>query len=280
MEDLNLGNIDGRMLIFGGAYSNLSATLAMQAKAQALNIPPERTICTGDLVAYCAEPVETVELIRNWGIPVVMGNCEESLAADSQDCGCGFEEGSACSVLSVKWFQYANALVKKDQRLWMADLPLSISFQYSGFHCLVIHAGVSSNNQFIFESDSLVDKSAQIRQVQAEVIIGGHSGIPFGQKLEAGYWLNAGVIGMPANDGSADTWYLLLDSDSSGVVASWHRLTYSIEHSQQSTRVAGMVEYAQALEDGLWPSLDVLPEWERNQQGRLLEPQSLDLLRT
>ncbi len=279
MEGLNLGNIDGRMLIFGGPYSNLAATRAMQLKAQALNIPPERIICTGDLVAYCAEPVETIELIQDWGIPVVMGNCEESLAADSDDCGCGFDEGSACSILSDTWFKYANSLVKNPQRRWMVSLPRSIRFLYSDLDCRVIHAGLSSINRFIFESDSLVDKGNQIKQAAADVVISGHSGLPFGQKTESGYWLNAGVIGMPANDGSADTWYMLLDSNSRGAVASWHRLSYSVERSQRSTRAAGMVEYARALVDGLWPSLDVLPVVERKRRGRLLELKPLTLLR-
>ena len=283
MDTLKLGGLDdGPLLIFGGPYSNLAATRAMQARAQALNIPPERTICTGDLVAYCAEPIETIELIRDWGIPVVMGNCEESLAEGADDCGCGFDEGSACSVLSVTWFRYANALINQAQRDWMGGLPRSISFQYGGFDCRVIHAGVSSINQFVFESDSLVEKSTQIRQARTDVVICGHSGIPFGQKVEAGYWLNAGVIGMPANDGSADVWYMLLDTDDHidgrSVTASWHRLSYAAEHSRCSTRDAGMVEYAQALADGLWPSMDVLPDWEKQQQARRLAPEPLALL--
>ena len=278
MAVLNLGRLTGRLLIFGGPYSNLKATRAMQAKARELNVPPERTICTGDLVAYCAQPVETVELIQNWGIPVVMGNCEESLAREAVDCGCGFEVGSACNTLSVTWFQYANALIKQEQRLWMAELPRSISFQYAGFDCHVIHAGVSSINDFIFESDSLVDKSTQIRQTQANVIIGGHSGLPFGQKVEAGYWLNAGVIGMPANDGCSNTWYMLLDATENVVVASWHKLSYSADLSQRLTVAAGMAEYGQALLDGLWPSEEVLPQWERQQRGKPIQLQPLALL--
>ena len=78
------------MLIFGGPYSNLQATIAMQARAAELEIPAKRTLCTGDIVAYCAEPAETIDLIRSWGIHVVMGNCEESLAFSEPDCGCGF----------------------------------------------------------------------------------------------------------------------------------------------------------------------------------------------
>ena len=47
------------ILVFGGPYSNLRATQAMRARAEELGIPPSSTICTGDVVAYCAEPEET-----------------------------------------------------------------------------------------------------------------------------------------------------------------------------------------------------------------------------
>ena len=280
MAELALGDLSGGpVLVFGGPYSNLAATRAMRAKAQALDIPPERTICTGDLVAYCAEPAETVDLIRDWGIAVVMGNCEESLAFDSSDCGCGFDEGSACSVLSVTWYRYATALINESQRRWMAELPREISFQFSGFNFKVIHASVSSINQFVFESDSVADKQKQIKQARADVIIGGHSGIPFGQKTGDQSWLNSGVIGMPANDGSSDVWYMLLEKINNGFTASWHRLVYDHEQSQSTTEAAGMREYAKALGDGLWPSLDVLPQTERGQQGVRLQPQALTMLR-
>ena len=281
MTALALGDLSiGPVLVFGGPYSNLAATRAMRAKAQSLNILPERTICTGDLVAYCAEPAETVDLIRDWGIPVVMGNCEESLAFDSSDCGCGFDEGSACSVLSVTWYRYATALINESQRRWMADLPREISFQFGGFDFKVIHAGTASINQFVFESDSGADKLAQINTIKTDVVIGGHSGIPFGQNIGHHCWLNSGVIGMPANDGSSDVWYMLLETTGCGFTASWHRLAYNHELSQRSTEAAGMREYAKALGDGLWPSLDVLPEAERRQQGVRLQPQPLTILST
>lgn len=274
----NLGRLEGRVLLFGGPYSNLQATRAMMAEAQKLGVPASRVICSGDLVAYCGEPVETVDLIREWGISVVMGNCEESLGSDADDCDCGFDENSACSLLSVKWYEYANTLIGAEQRQWMAGLPGAIRFEYAGFGCQVIHGGVSAINQFIFESDSLVEKSRQIRQSRADIIIAGHAGIPFGQKVAAGYWLNAGVIGMPANDGTADTWYLLIDSNENGVAASWHRLEYDAATSRRSTQSAGMTEYAQALVDGLWPAQDSLPCWEKQQRGRPLQIPPLVLL--
>eukprot|EP00656_Telonema_subtile_P021891 TRINITY_DN22934_c0_g1_i1.p1 TRINITY_DN22934_c0_g1~~TRINITY_DN22934_c0_g1_i1.p1 ORF type:complete len:136 (+),score=1.16 TRINITY_DN22934_c0_g1_i1:113-520(+) len=101
---MDLGTLHSPVLIFGGPYSNLAATQAMQAEAARLGFPAQQVICTGDLVAYCAEPEATVQLIRDWGISVVMGNCEESLAQNAPDCGCGFDQGSACSLLSVEWY--------------------------------------------------------------------------------------------------------------------------------------------------------------------------------
>ena len=274
---MNIGEINDRLLIFGGPYSNLAATQAMQATAMALEIPATHTICTGDLVAYCAEPVQTVDLIRDWGIHVVMGNCEESLGIEADDCSCGFDPGSVCSELSVTWYQYASQKMKSDQRQWMAVLPKFINFEMQGYQFKVIHAGVSNINQFIFPSTPAELKQVQIAEAGVDAVIGGHSGIPFGQLIGNKLWLNAGVIGMPANDGSRDGWYMLIEPETSGFKVSWHRLGYDAELSQHSTQLAGMVEYAQALTDGLWPSMDVLPPEEQSLQGQRLKPQVLEV---
>jgi len=258
------------MLIFGGPYSNLQATIAMQARASELEIPANRTLCTGDIVAYCAEPAETIDLIRSWGIHVVMGNCEESLAFSEPDCGCGFEPGSSCSTLAVTWYQYADRRATTEQRRWMQQLPRSIEFEMIGTRFKVVHASLLSINEFVFASSDASAKVAQISEAGVDVIIGGHSGIPFGQRLDNKLWLNAGVIGMPANDGGNHGWYMLIDPVDDGLDVSWHRLDYDHSASQQSTIAAGMQEYGQALGSGLWPSIDILPETEARQTGQPL----------
>src|SRR5918912_1262126 len=92
--------MDGPVLVFGGPYSNLQATAAVLAEAGRRGIPPERIVCTGDVVAYGAAARETVALVRRAGIRVVRGNCEESLGQSGPDCGCGFAPGSACDLLT------------------------------------------------------------------------------------------------------------------------------------------------------------------------------------
>jgi predicted phosphodiesterase len=274
----DLGPLNGPVLLFGGPYSNLAATEAMQAEAQRLQIPPERIICTGDVIAYCAEPAETLELIRRWGIHVVQGNCEQSLGADAPDCGCGFDADSSCSLLSIEWYRYASERVSAEQQRWMAELPGQLAFQLGSLRFSVVHGSTQSINEFIFPGTPQALKQARLSATVADVVVGGHCGIPFGERLDTGYWLNAGVIGMPANDGTQDGWYLLLKPDNDGISAHWHRLPYRASLSQQrmhSTRLGA--EYAETLTTGIWPSHSVLPPSDKALAGQTLQPISLRL---
>ena len=272
-----LGNIEQRLLIFGGPYGNLPATVAMRCRADELGIDAARVICSGDIVAYCAEPAETVDLIRDWGIHVVMGNCEESLGLGEADCGCGFDEGSSCSTLALAWYAYAERRIDDAQRRWMRELPRSLDFEVANLRFKLVHGSVERINEFVFSSTDGRAKLAQIRAAKADVVVGGHAGIPFGQAIGDYYWLNAGVIGMPANDGTPDGWSLLLEPRPGSVEASWHRLAYDHAAASRATIAAGMPEYGRALADGLWPSEDILPPAERRQRGQPLDLPSLSI---
>ncbi len=267
---MDLGPQNERLLIFGGPYGNLAATRALRERAFELGIAPARVICTGDLVAYCAEPAQTIELVRDWGIHVVMGNCEEALGFDEPDCGCGFDSGSQCSTLSVTWYRYARRRVDSAQRLWMRKLPRSIGFEFAGKRFRVVHGSLASINEFVFASSDPAARLAQLRQADVDAVIGGHSGIPFGQALGERYWLNAGVIGLPANDGGTHGWYLIAEPEPGGLRCSWQRLAYDFEASRRTTLAAGMAEYGEALASGLWPSMDILPAAERARRGQPL----------
>ena len=266
------------LLIFGGPYSNLAATRAIRAVSEQLAIPAGNVLCTGDIVAYCASPQETTDLIREWGISVVQGNCEESLGNDASDCGCGFDAGSTCDLLSAGWFNFAKPRVSADAKAWMAALPAHIRFTWAGLKIHAIHGGLNSINQFIFATD-ITEQAQQHTDCGADVVISGHCGIPFGQPVQNGTWLNAGVIGMPANDGQPDTWYMLMTPESDGkITISWHALQYDVEDSISQMRQAGLnTPYAEALKSGYWPSTDILPPAEKSATGKPLSLSPLHL---
>jgi len=135
------------------------------------------------VVAYGADAAATVDLVRDRVGHVVMGNCEQSLAAGSDDCGCGFPTGSSCERLSAAWFAYASRQLNADARSWMADLPRRIYIEIGGCRLVVIHGGVDMINRFIFASTATAIKLREIRKTGVDGIMGGHCGLPFTQAI-------------------------------------------------------------------------------------------------
>ncbi len=247
----------------------------MREVAEQHAIPPQNVICNGDVVAYCGEPEETVEYIRHWGIHVVMGNCEESVGEMQDDCGCGFEADTLCSLLSVEWYRYVSNQVSAQHRDWMRCLPRNIRFRSGGIQFTVIHGGVENMSEFVFASSNLHQKYQDAESIETDCVIGGHCGIPFGQKIDDRYWINTGVIGMPANDGCKNSWYAILQpnsqTDSSSFNVSWHKLDFDNTAAANAMKRAGLSSaYREALLTGIWPSMDILPLQEKQQQGQPL----------
>jgi predicted phosphodiesterase len=268
--------MDQPLLCFGGPYSNRQALEALLAEAARRSIPPARMLCTGDVVAYCAEPAATLDLMIAAGIPTVMGNCEESLAEGAADCGCGFAEGTACDLLSRGWFAHADRQVTPAHRSWMAALPRRIDLRLAGRRLAAIHGGAASINRFLFASAADAVLAGEIAETGAEGAIAGHCGLPFTRLVEGRLWHNAGAIGMPAHDGTPRAWFSLLTPRPEGIRIEHHALAYDHAAAARAMRAAGLAEgYAAALETGLWPSEDVLPPAERARRGQPLNPPPL-----
>lgn len=271
---LDLGVIDAPMLVFGGPYSNLRAVQAMRARADALGIPAARVICTGDVVAYAGEPAETVDAVMDWGCTTVMGNCEESLGLEADDCGCGFDAGTACDVLAREWYAFANAAISPAQRAWMRALPRTVTFETAGRRFAVVHGSAASINEFVFEYGDDAPKLRDLDALGVDAVIGGHAGVPFLQRFGARVWMNAGVIGMPANDGTPRVWFSLIRPVGDGVLRiTLEPLDYDHAGAARAMREKRLPEsYAKCLETGLWPNMDVMPADERLNAGRAISP--------
>ncbi|SDG08108.1 Calcineurin-like phosphoesterase superfamily domain-containing protein [Limimonas halophila] len=266
--DRDLGPRDGAVFVFGGPVSNLEATRAALAAAEQHGIPPERTVCTGDVVAYCADPQATVDAIREAGVHTVMGNCEESLGERADDCGCNFAAGSACDALSGAWYAHANRHLTDDARAWMRDLPRVLRFRVGRVRVAAVHGSPAQINGWVFASTDAAEKHAALRALGVDAIVAGHAGIPFVHDLGDGLWVNAGSVGMPANDGTPRGWSALLIPDGDGVRVELHALSYDHAGAAARMRAERLPEaYASALETGRWPSEDVLPAAERAQAG-------------
>jgi predicted phosphodiesterase len=274
---VDLGTLDGPMLVFGGPYGNLEAMSALIAASHRLGLDGSRAICTGDVVAYGADPQAVTDLVRAWGCAVVMGNCEESLAADAADCGCGFAEESTCAALSAQWFSATRRDLDAEAKTWMGTLPRRVDFTLAGRRFAAIHGGVAQINQFVFASTPAAEKLLQLESAHVDGILAGHCGVPFSQIVDGRLWHNSGALGMPANDGTPRVWFSVLTPVDGAITIAHHALDYDHRSAAAKMHTRGYpVEYAKALDSGLWPPCDILPPTECDARGRRLAPETVN----
>ncbi len=266
----DIGKLNDQLLVFGGVYSNLQSLQKMKQIADQHNISRNQIICTGDVVGYCAQPEQCVQFVKDWGIHCIAGNVEIQLREGGEDCGCNFDEGSRCNIFSNQWYPYAKRQLSESSIKWMHELPDFIQFEYAGLKSMVVHGSMFETAGYVFESTPWSKKEENFKAAEAQLILAGHCGLPFSQTQNEKHWLNPGVIGMPANDGTERVWYMLLNTDPSNKLHFKHH-SYTYNHHEAALQMhlhQLTVEYARTLKTGLWDNCEILPEQETALAGK------------
>ncbi|NRD19288.1 metallophosphoesterase family protein [Winogradskyella eckloniae] len=265
----DIGHLTDKVLLFGGVYSNLQALEALITVAESEGILPENCICTGDIIGYCAQPEETIQTFKNWKARSIVGNVEIQLRDDEDDCGCDFREGSRCDNFSQQWYPYAKSKLSQDSLNYLETLPDHIKFTSGNKTVSVVHGSYFNVSEFIFKSTAWSTKQLNFEATQADIIIAGHCGLPFLEQQDDKLWVNPGVIGMPANDGNPNVWYAILDDSKPLTTVNFRKLDYDYKHTNQLMLNGLLPEsYAKTIVTGIWDNMEILPETEKQLQGK------------
>lgn len=262
----NIGKLSGKLLIFGGVYSNFQALEKMIEIAKSENISPENIICTGDIVGYCGEPERCLQTIKAWGIHTILGNVEIQLRDDEEDCGCNFNDNSRCDLFSKQWFPFAQKNTSEASKKWLTTIPDHLIFEFANQQCLVVHGNYYETSGYVFKSTDWNIKQENFTAAEVDIILGGHSGLPFASVQDDKYWLNSGVIGMPANDGNTSVWYMIMEDKPFRF--KHYAFEYNHEKAAQLMNKNGLPKaYSETLKTGIWDNCEILPKAETANQG-------------
>lgn len=268
----NIGELKGKVLLFGGVYSNLQALDAIASIAKKEGIKSENCICTGDIIGYCAQPEETISFFQNWNARSIAGNVEIQLSENAEDCGCDFTKGSRCDDFSQLWYPFAKSKLSRNSLRYISKLPEFITFTYASKRITVVHGSYFNTSEFIFKSTAWEQKGANFKETKSDVIIAGHCGLPFNDRQNDLLWLNPGVIGMPANDGQTAVWYMIVEEKDGELNFEHQQLSYDFETTAKLMIENKLPqEYARTIVDGIWDNMEILPEAEIKQQGKQIQ---------
>jgi predicted phosphodiesterase len=272
MEELrsikDLGVRSGKLLFFGGVYSNLQSLQSLKQWAEQNEYLPENVFCTGDILGYCAQPLECIALLKEWNINSIAGNVELQIRNDKDECGCDFTSGGRCDLFSRTWYSYIQSKVNNEAKEWLKKLPEFIKLKYHNNAITIVHGSWFNTSEFIFKSTPWQKKKENFESTQSNIIIAGHCGLPFADVMEDKFWLNPGVIGMPANDGTPRVWFLTMDDSGGEVKFKFHFLDYDHQTASKLMLQSNLpASYANTLLTGIWDNCEIMPEEETKQQG-------------
>ena len=211
-------------------------------------------------MAYGGDPSAVIRALDgqcHW----IAGNCERQLAAGEAQCDCGFVSGSVCDRLAEAWYSHASAVLTAEEKARLGRCPRMLCFTNAGRRCAVVHGGVSDISRFLWPVSPLREFEREIALLgqacgPVDIVFAGHAGVPFQRHLGDVLWVNAGIIGVPPNDGGTLTRFAVLKDGQVRI----ERLASDAEGAAAAIRAAGLPDdYARTLVSGMWPSEEILP---------------------
>lgn len=254
----------GRVALFGGVYSNHLALAAAVDDARSRGV--DAIYCLGDLGAFGPHPDRVFPLLRDHGIEVVKGNYDDSIARGLDDCQCGYTDPRDNHYARLS-YRYTFENTSEDNRAWMAGFPDEVRFRLGDLEVLACHGSPRQTNEFLWESTTpthFLDKLC--RDHGCDVIVGTHTGLHWSRSWDVGRaYVNVGALGRPANDGSTDVWYTIVEADGRELETTFVPVSYDHEGLAREMREEELPEeFVETILTGWWTTcLEILPGKER-----------------
>ncbi|MDA8216833.1 MAG: metallophosphoesterase family protein [Dehalococcoidales bacterium] len=234
-----------RIAVLSDIHGNLHALEAVLADMDAQGV--DRVYCLGDLVGYGAFPNEVIALIRERGIPTVMGNYDEGVGFDKDECGCAYTDPEMRRLgdLSLMW---SRERVTAENKAFLRSLHPQIRFEAAGRRFLLVHGSPRKINEYLYESRPDHSFERLARASEADVLIFGHTHLPYAKEVAGVLFVNTGSVGKP-KDGDVRSCYVLLDVRADGAVADFRRVAYDVAGAASAVRAGGLpARFAELLE--------------------------------
>ncbi len=207
-----------RVAVLADIHGNLPALEAVLDEVEAASV--DRIVLNGD-IAGGPLPVDTLARLAELGERAVWvhGNGEREMVA-------GFDGGSD-SAGSADNLQLGRLLGRAERDL-IADLPMSVTLDVDRLgSVLFCHATPRRDDEMLLVDSPPARYAAALEGVSADVVVLGHTHMPFDRLFDRRRVVNPGAVGMPYGHPGA-AWALL------GPVVELRRTAYDVDTVAQT----------------------------------------------
>lgn len=208
-------------------------------------------ISAGDLVGYGAFPNEVIEFIKEKNIISVMGNYDDGVGFERLACGCDYSSQKALELgaLSLNW---TIDSVSDDNKKYLRGLPKYLEMEIADKKILIVHGSPRRLNEYLYKDSEVLDEV--VKELKADILVCGHTHIPYFEDVEGKLIVNAGSVGKPKpEDKNADTFdnrvsYVILELLEDDLKVEILKVEYDFEKMAKAIEKVGLPkEFADIL---------------------------------
>ena len=220
-----------KVALIGDVHANLPALEAVLEHAGRQGAR-EDIWNVGDFVGYGPFPDEVVKALRAEKTQSIIGNYDQKVLQVSRR-----KQEWPKGKPPEKWlaFKWAWENLSRDSRDFLRSLPAEQRIDTCGKHILLIHGSPLSIKEHL-SPDTPEPRLKELgRAGRADIVICGHSHVPFIREVDGVYFLNPGSVGRP-DDGDPRASYAVLELTPRRIRVQHHRVTYDIERTLSALR--------------------------------------------
>lgn len=208
--------------------------------------------CLGDLVGYAQFPNEVIARIRAAAMPTIMGNYDDGVGYDRDECGCAYRDPVERE-LGEQSFNWTKAHVTSDNKAFLRTLLPELRVEVDGKRLLLVHGSPRKMNEYLFEDRPISSFQRIADASNADVIVFGHTHRPYTKRVGDVLFVNAGSVGKP-KDGDWRACYAIVDLTAHPPVE-FVRLEYDVASVAAAIRASELPnEFATDIERGGAPT--------------------------
>lgn len=241
-----------KLAFISDIHSNSAALKAVLEELDVLGISRDHTYAVGDLVGYGPRPNEVLDILVRENIISILGNYDEAVGFYLPTCGCkaDTEKEKKRTENSLGW---SAKRVSEEQKGYLRSLEENLELNIEGVCIYITHGSPFSINEYVYEVDG--EKHLDIvGEVEADIIVMGHTHIPYIKKLGQTLLVNPGSVGRP-KDGDPRAAFCVIDIDAKReetVKAKILRVKYDVQIVAAEIRKSELLdEFANHLETGI-----------------------------
>ena len=193
-------------------HGNLPALEAAVGNAKARGAG--KIICAGDMTGYGPFPNEVCLFLKERRIPAIIGNYDQKAIEVAER---GAAAAARMKQKKRKILLWTGAHLDDRSRRYLAGLPEHLTLRLpGGHHLLVVHGSPLSRDDAIYPSITRRGLEAKLGGFRPDVLVCGHTHIPFVKRIGGVLLVNCGSAGHPV-DGDPRPAYALVCAEAGAV---------------------------------------------------------------